>query len=106
MKTYEIADPKGIDSLKLVERATPKPRPSEVLMRVRATSLNYRDLVTVKGGAVTRGIRSPLVPLSDGAGDVVEVGSEVTRFKSGDRVAAGFFQNWIAGSMHSGAFRS
>ena len=77
MKAYEIADPKGIDSLKLVERATPKPRPTEVLMRVRAASLNYRDLVTVKGGAVTRGIRLPLVPLSDGAGEVVEVGEGV-----------------------------
>jgi len=106
MKTYEIAEPKGIDSLKLVERATPKPRPSEVLMRVRATSLNYRDLVTVKGGAVTRGIRLPLVPLSDGAGEVVEAGTDVTRFGPGDRVVASFFQNWLAGSPHSSFFRS
>jgi NADPH:quinone reductase-like Zn-dependent oxidoreductase len=106
MKTYEIAEPKGIDSLKLVERATPKPRPSEVLMRVCATSLNYRDLVTVKGGAVTRGIRLPLVPLSDGAGEVVEVGTEVTRFKPGQRVVGSFFQHWLAGSPHSSFFRS
>jgi NADPH:quinone reductase-like Zn-dependent oxidoreductase len=106
MKTYEIAEPKGIDSLKLVEQDTPKPRPSEVLMRVRATSLNYRDLVTLKGGAVTRGIRLPLVPLSDGAGEVVEAGAEVTRFKPGDRVVASFFQNWLAGSPHSSIFRS
>ena len=106
MKTYEIAEPNGIDSLKLVERATPKPRPSEVLMRVRATSLNYRDLVTVKGGAVARGIRLPLVPLSDGAGEVVEAGTDVTRFKPGDRVVASFFQNWLAGSPHSSFFRS
>jgi len=106
MKTYEIADPKGIDSLKLVERATPKPRPSEVLMRVRATSLNYRDLVTVKGGAVTRGIRLPLVPLSDGAGEVVEVGADVTRFKPGERVVASFFQNWLAGLPQTSIFRS
>jgi NADPH:quinone reductase-like Zn-dependent oxidoreductase len=106
MKTYEIADPKGIDSLKLVDRPTPKPGAAEVLMRVRATSLNYRDLVTLKGGAVTRGIRLPLVPLSDGAGDVVEVGSKATRFKPGDRVVASFFQNWIAGPIHSSAFRS
>lgn len=106
MKTYEIADPKGIDSLKLVERATPKPRTNEVLMRVRATSLNYRDLVTVKGGAVTRGIRLPLVPLSDGAGEVVEVGADVTRFKPGERVVASFFQSWLAGLPHSSFFRS
>jgi NADPH:quinone reductase-like Zn-dependent oxidoreductase len=106
MKTYEITEPKGIDSLKLVERPTPKPKANEVLVRVRATSLNYRDLVTVKGGAVTRGIRLPLVPLSDGAGEVAEVGSDVTRFKSGDRVVASFFQNWLAGIPHSSHFRS
>jgi len=98
MKAYEIAEPKGIDSLKLVERPTPRPAPEEVLIRVRATSLNYRDLVTIKGGAVTRGIRLPLVPLSDGAGEVVEVGQGVKRFNPGDRVAAIFFQGWLAGS--------
>jgi NADPH:quinone reductase-like Zn-dependent oxidoreductase len=106
MKTYEIAEPKGIDSLKLVERATPRPKANEVLVRMRATSLNYRDLVTVKGGAMTRGIRLPLVPLSDGAGEVAEVGSEVTRFKPGERVVASFFQSWLAGSPHSSFFRS
>jgi NADPH:quinone reductase-like Zn-dependent oxidoreductase len=106
MKTYEITEPKGIDSLKLVERDTPKPRSGEVLMRVRATSLNYRDLVTVKGGAVTRGIRLPLVPLSDGAGEVVEVGAEVTRFKPGQRVVASFFQSWLSGWPRSSFFRS
>jgi NADPH:quinone reductase-like Zn-dependent oxidoreductase len=106
MKTYEIAEPKGIDSLKLVERATPQPGATEVLVRIRATSLNYRDLVTVKGGAVTRGIRLPLVPLSDGAGEVVEAGKEARRFKPGERVVASFFQNWLAGSPHSSFFRS
>lgn len=106
MKTCEIAEPKGIDSLKLVERPTPKPRANEVLVRVRATSLNYRDLVTVKGGAVTRGIRLPLVPLSDGAGEVVDAGSEVTRFKPGQRVVASFFQSWLAGPPHPSYFRS
>jgi NADPH:quinone reductase-like Zn-dependent oxidoreductase len=106
MKTYELTEPKGIDSLKLVERPTPKPKANEVLVRVRATSLNYRDLVTVKGGVATRGIRLPLVPLSDGAGEVAEVGSGVTRFKSGDRVVASFFQDWLAGVPHSSYFRS
>jgi NADPH:quinone reductase-like Zn-dependent oxidoreductase len=106
MKTYEIAEPKGINSLKLVDRATPKPKATEVLLRVRATSLNYRDLVTVKGGAATRGIRLPLVPLSDGAGEVIEVGSGVTRFKPGERVVASFFQNWLAGPPKSSCFRS
>jgi NADPH:quinone reductase-like Zn-dependent oxidoreductase len=106
MKAFEIAEPKGIDSLKMVERETPRPGPAEVLVRVRATSLNYRDLVTVKGGAVTRGLRLPLVPLSDGAGEVVEVGPKVSRFKPGDRVAACFFQRWLAGSPDPSQFRS
>jgi NADPH:quinone reductase-like Zn-dependent oxidoreductase len=106
MKAFEIAEPKGIDSLKIVERATPQPGPTEVLVRVRSTSLNYRDLVTVKGGAVTRGIRLPLIPLSDGAGEVVQVGPAVERFKPGDRVAAGFFQDWLAGPPHPRYFRS
>jgi NADPH:quinone reductase-like Zn-dependent oxidoreductase len=106
MKAYEIAEPKGIDTLKLVERPTPKPGPAEVLIRVRATSLNYRDLVTLKGGAVTRGIRLPLVPLSDGAGEIVEVGEGVERLKPGDRVVATFFQSWLAGSPQSSYFRS
>jgi NADPH:quinone reductase-like Zn-dependent oxidoreductase len=106
MKTYEIAQPQGIESLKIVERPTPRPRANEVLVRVRATSLNYRDLVTVKGGAMTRGTRLPLVPLSDGAGEVLEVGSDVTRFKPGERVVASFFQSWLAGVPHSSYFRS
>ena len=106
MKAFEIAEPKGIDSLKIVERATPQPGPTEVLVRVRSTSLNYRDLVTVKGGAVTRGVRLPLIPLSDGAGEVVQVGSAVERFKPGDRVAASFFQSWLAGPQHPSYFRS
>lgn len=106
MKTYEIAEPKGIDNLRLVERATPQPGIGQVLVRMRATSLNYRDLVTVKGGAATRGIRLPLVPLSDGAGEVVEVGREVTRFKPGDRVVTSFFQSWVAGPPQSSFFRS
>jgi NADPH:quinone reductase-like Zn-dependent oxidoreductase len=106
MKAYEITEPKGIDSLKLVDRAIPKPKTNEVVVRVRATSLNYRDLITVKGGAVTRGIRLPLIPLSDGAGEVVEIGNEVTRFKVGDRVVASFFQSWLAGPIAASFFRS
>jgi len=106
MKAYEINEPRGIDNLKLVERDAPKPRPSEVLIRVRATSLNYRDLATVKGGAVTRGIRLPLIPLSDGAGEIVEVGAQVTRFKPGERVVASFFQSWLAGWPRASYFGS
>jgi NADPH:quinone reductase-like Zn-dependent oxidoreductase len=72
------------------------PGPKEVLVRVRAASLNRRDL-GIKAGAYPVGPREMLVPLSDGAGEVAAIGSSVTRFKVGDRVAAIFFQRWISG---------
>jgi NADPH:quinone reductase-like Zn-dependent oxidoreductase len=105
MKTYEITDPKGIDSLKLVERPNPKPGPCEVLIRVRATALNYRDLAVVKGG-LARMMKLPLVPLSDGAGEVVEGGPGATVWKKGDRVAGIFTQGWLAGPPFHGMYSS
>jgi len=103
MKLYEITEPKGIDSLKLTERPTPKPGPGEVLMRVRATSLNYRDLALIKGG-LARMMKLPLVPVSDGAGDVVESGPGVRTLKKGDRVAGIFTQCWLAGPPTAGMY--
>ena len=83
---------KSIDELRLVEQPAPVLGPRDVVVRVHATSLNYRDQAVVAGqyfgGAVTR----DLVPMSDGAGEVLAVGAEVSRFKTGDRVAATFFQ--------------
>lgn len=96
MKLYEIAQPESIGALTLVERPRPAPGPGQVLIRVRACSLNYRDLAVVRG-TYARGLKLPLIPLSDGAGEVVEVGPGVTRFAVGDRVAAIFMQGWIAG---------
>ena len=103
MKLYEITEPKGIDSLKLTERPTPKPGPGEVLVRVRATSLNYRDLALIKGG-LARMMKLPLIPVSDGAGDVVETGLGATTLKKGDRVAAIFTQCWLAGPPTAGMY--
>jgi NADPH:quinone reductase-like Zn-dependent oxidoreductase len=105
MKLYEIAEPKGIDSLKLSERPTPKPGAGEVLMRVRAVSLNYRDLALVRGG-LARMMKLPLVPVSDGAGDVVEVGPGCVHLKKGDRVAAIFTQGWLSGPPYAGMYTS
>jgi NADPH:quinone reductase-like Zn-dependent oxidoreductase len=105
MKLYEITEPKGIDSLRLSERPTPKPGPGEVLVRVRAVSLNYRDLVMAKG-TMGRMMKLPLIPTSDGAGEVVDTGPGVVRLKKGDRVAAIFTQGWLSGPPYNGMYGS
>src|SRR5215471_18962341 len=98
MKAWEIKDTFSIDGLTLSERPDPALPPGHIRIRVKAASLNYRDLVTVKFGGA-RQIQLPLIPCSDGAGEVVETGSGVTRVKTGDRVAGIFFQNWLAGDI-------
>jgi NADPH:quinone reductase-like Zn-dependent oxidoreductase len=86
----------GIDSLELVERPTPHPGPGEVLVKIRAVSINYRDLMMVKGSYNPK-LRLPRIPCSDGAGEITAVGQGVTLWKPGDRVAGIFMQNWIDG---------
>ncbi len=99
MRRYEIPNPTGIESLRIVEQPTPKPGLGEVLVRMRAASLNYRDLMVVSGKSARGTMPLPLVPLSDGAGEIVEVGSGVHGLAVGDRVAGAFFQSWVAGQM-------
>ena len=96
MKAYELQHKTGLDSLVPTTRPDPKPGHGQVLVRATAWSLNYRDLLVAKG---SYGAPPPLgrIPLSDGAGEVVEVGPGVTRVKVGDRVAGIFMQGWIAG---------
>jgi len=97
MRTYELTG-KGFETLALVERDRPRPGPGQVLVRMRATSLNYRDLLVASGQSGRGGApKRPLVPLSDGAGEVIELGSGVTRLRLGDRVAGSFFRLWIDG---------
>ncbi len=98
MKTVELQDRFGIDALNVVQRPDPRPGHGEVLLRMRAWSLNYRDLLVVKGLYNAR-IKLPIVPLSDGVGEVVAVGDGVTRVKVGDRVAGNFLQGWVAGEL-------
>ena len=88
----------GIDSLELVERPTPEPGPGEVLVKVRAVSFNFRDLLMVKG-LYNPKLRLPRIPCSDGAGEVVSVGDGVTAWKPRDRVAGIFMQNWLDGPL-------
>lgn len=97
MKGYQIQSETGIDGLSLIDLPKPKPSAGQVLVRVRAASLNYRDIAVVNGRYPNQTL--PIIPLSDGAGEVVEVGEGVTRVKVGDRVAGIFFQGWIAGQL-------
>ncbi|HTI81975.1 MAG TPA: NAD(P)-dependent alcohol dehydrogenase [Acetobacteraceae bacterium] len=99
MRVYQIPKPEGVDSLVLRETPTPKPGRGQVLVRMRAASLNYRDLMVLTG-RYARGTPLPdLVPLSDGAGEVAEIGPDVTRVKPDDRVAGIFMQSWIGGDI-------
>jgi NADPH:quinone reductase-like Zn-dependent oxidoreductase len=98
MKLYEIHETKGIDSLAKSEKDIPKPGPGEVLIRVHAVSLNYRDLLILQGKYM-RGLKVPLIPMSDGAGEVADIGPGVTRFRRGDRVAGIFMQTWLSGPV-------
>ncbi|MDB6112096.1 MAG: alcohol dehydrogenase [Pedosphaera sp.] len=97
MKAYQLTAQTGPEALACIELPQPQPQPHQVLVRVRATSLNYRDLMVADG----RYGRSPLplVPLSDGAGEITALGEGVTRWKVGDRVAGTFFQGWQAGPL-------
>ena len=86
----------GVDSLEFVERATPQQGPGEVLVKIHAVALNYRDLMMVKG-LYNPKLKLPRIPCSDGAGEVVALGEGVSAWKPGDRVAGIFMQNWLDG---------
>ena len=75
------------------------------MVRIRATSLNYRDLM-VATGRYGAPVSLPLIPLSDGAGEIAAVGEGVIQWKEGDRVAGTFFQNWQTGPVQREAFHS
>ena len=97
MRAYQL--PKagaGIDALTQVERPEPKPGHRQVLVKVKACSLNFRD-IGIARGSYRMAVRDNVIPLSDGAGEVVEAGPGVTRVKAGDRVAGNFFQRWPGG---------
>lgn len=98
MQVYEVKDSFGIDALSLADRRIPKAGRGQVLVQVRACSLNYRDLLVIKG-LYNPKLAFPFVPLSDGAGVVAEVGEGVYRVKTGDRVAGIFMQQWLGGEL-------
>ncbi|GMV59490.1 MAG: NADPH:quinone oxidoreductase [Betaproteobacteria bacterium] len=97
MRVFQIQDDWGFDHLQLATRPDPKPGPGQVLLKMKAASLNYRDLVVPNRGYGSFTGNLPLIPISDGVGEVVEVGAGVARVKVGDRVCPCFHQGWIAG---------
>jgi NADPH:quinone reductase-like Zn-dependent oxidoreductase len=105
MRAYEIVSDGGVDALALNSRPTPEPGPGEILLQMRASAINYRDLSTIEE-PTARGIAYPRIPNSDGAGEVIAVGAGVSRFAPGDRVAGCFFQNWNDGQISAAAMAS
>jgi NADPH:quinone reductase-like Zn-dependent oxidoreductase len=106
MRAYQL--PKsgaGIDALAKVERPDPQPAYRQVLVKVEACSLNFRDLAIVRG-SYRMPVRDNIIPLSDGAGEVIEIGPGVNRVKVGDRVAGNFFQRWPGGEPAADVHKS
>ena len=106
MKAYQL--PKGgagIDALVKVERPAPRPAHRQVLVRVEACSLNFRDLAIARG-TYRMPVVDNVVPLSDGAGEIVEVGPNVRNFQIGDKVAGCFFQRWPGGEPRADSHAS
>lgn len=104
MRIYEIRTAEGIDALTLAEAKLPALGPRDVQVKIHASSLNYRDLMTVLHPSGR--VELPLVPNSDGAGEVLAVGTDVSEFVTGDRVATLFFQRWSDGDVTTAAMQS
>ena len=96
MRAYQLPQATGIDALVKVDLPTAKPDPPQILIKVAACSLNFRDLA-IALGTYRMPMKPNLVPLSDGAGEVGEIGTGVTRVKVCDRTVGGFFQRWPGG---------
>lgn len=105
LRAWEIVGEEGIDALQANSRACGQPMAGEVLLKVHASSLNYRDLATILNPAA-RALAYPRIPNSDCAGEIVAVGADVSRVAVGDRVAGCFFQDWIDGGISAPAMAS
>ncbi len=103
MRAYEIVPgSSSLDGLRRCERPDPKPLPTQILVRIQAASLNYRDLLVARGHYMGGTVSASTIPLSDSSGEVIAVGSAVTRFRIGERVAGTFFRGWIDGKPPRG----
>jgi NADPH:quinone reductase-like Zn-dependent oxidoreductase len=99
MKSWHITLGAGLAGLTLKEHPEPQPGPHEVLVRVRAVSLNYRELMIAVHGSYPLPVKPDVIAVSDGAGEVASIGAEVTRVRVSDRVAASIFPYWIDGAF-------
>ena len=95
-RLVRLKAPGGLENLKMIEEDHPEPRPGELLVRIRASSLNFHDDMVVTGKIPCADGR---VPMTDGAGEVIAVGENVTEFKVGDNVVGTFFPYWLGGEM-------
>ena len=102
MRLVRLRAPGGLENLKLVEEDHPKPRTGELLVRIRANSLNFHDQMVVLGKIPCADGR---IPMTDGAGEVIEVGADVVDFKAGDMVVSTFYPNWLGGEATPAAKR-
>ena len=100
MKVWQVQSPGGLDALTLVDKPQPQPGVKQVLLKMCAVSLNYRDLIAVKGAYGSKQ-KFPFIPLSDGVGEVVALGEGVTKVQIGDRVAGIFMQSWLSGRFQA-----
>src|ERR1700682_6442317 len=99
MRAYHLQSLGSLDGLVVAEQEIPSPGAGEVLVRVRASSLNFRDLLIING-VYPIPVPPGRLPLSAAAGEIVAVGADVARFKVGDRVMNSFFPNWFGGSFN------
>src|SRR5436190_2181803 len=102
MRLVRVRAQGGLENLKLVEEDPPKPRPGELLVRIRASSLNFHDAMVVRGKIPCADGR---IPMSDGAGEVIAVGDDVDEFKIADTVVSTFYPHWLGGEATPAAKR-
>ncbi len=97
MRGYHVRMGAGLDGLTVREHPDPRPGPGQVLVRVRAVSLNAREIMILMAGRYPLPVKPDVIPACDGAGEVVAVGEGVTRAAVGDRVTAAIFPRWQDG---------
>jgi NADPH:quinone reductase-like Zn-dependent oxidoreductase len=101
MRVIEVTGA-GYDNVKMADRPVPQPSAGQVQVRMKAATLNYRDVLMLE--SPSRAGRAPYVPLSCGCGEVIAVGEGVTRARVGDRVSPTFFQSWVSGPAEAADF--